>query len=101
MVVTINLAENGGEFPRHFCFGTIFADIICVFISVKEFVYLYVGMTKEEKRIQFAPKRYALYENGILVDVYDSHAAAKKAKHFYIKESYENWLDCVYEIKPY
>lgn len=58
-------------------------------------------MTKEEKRKLYEPKEYALYENGRFKDFFYSHKAAKKAKHFLIKESYDDMLDLNYEIKPY
>ena len=57
-------------------------------------------MTKEEKKEKYSPKRWDLYENGKYVDTFPSHAAAKKAKHFKIKESYDDMLDLYYEIKP-
>lgn len=58
-------------------------------------------MTKEEKIKAFEPKQYALYINGRFYSTYPSHSAAKKALHLKRKESYENWDDDVYEIKPY
>ena len=54
-------------------------------------------MTKEE---QYAPKPYNLYENGILIDSFPSHAEAKKAKHRKTVEAYKDMLDFVYTIKP-
>jgi hypothetical protein len=44
--------------------------------------------------------RWNLYENEEFIDSFPSHAAAKKAKHFKIKESYMDCLDIHYEIKP-
>lgn len=57
-------------------------------------------MTKEEKEKQYAPKRYNLYENGIFIDSFPSHAEAKKAKHRKTVEAYEDMLDFEYTIKP-
>ena len=58
-------------------------------------------MTKEEKATLYEPKSYALYENGILIDVFQSHKQAKAAKHRKMVEAYKDWLDLNYEIKPY
>lgn len=58
-------------------------------------------MTKEEKQEMFKPKRWALYENGEFINCFESHTAAKKAKHFKIKEANNDYLDFDYEIKPY
>lgn len=58
------------------------------------------NMTKEEKAKLYEPKEWALYVNGQFYATYPSHAAAKKEMHFRIKESYENWDDDTYEIKP-
>jgi len=57
-------------------------------------------MTKEEKKKMFEPKKWALYENGQFIDCFDSHAAAKKAKHFKTVEANDDYLDFYYEIKP-
>ena len=56
---------------------------------------------KGNKKEMFAPKPYALYENGVLVSIYDSHKAAKKARYFNQKEADADMLDVEYEIKPY
>ena len=56
-------------------------------------------MTKEEKRKLFKPQRWNLYENGIFIDSFESHAQAKKAKYFKTKEANENWLDLEYTLK--
>lgn len=58
-------------------------------------------MNKEECKIMFQPKEYALYENGELIDIFNSHRSAKKAKYFSKKEANDNMLDLEYEIKPY
>lgn len=57
-------------------------------------------MTKEEKAKLYESKPYALYVNGYFYSSYSSHAAAKKALHFKKKESYDNWDDDEFEIKP-
>ena len=49
----------------------------------------------------FQPKKCALYENGELIEVFDSHRAAKTAKYFKQKEADDNMLDLEYEIKLY
>ena len=36
-------------------------------------------MTKDEKREQFKPKKWGLYNNGKLVRVCSSHTSAKRA----------------------
>lgn len=56
-------------------------------------------MTKEEKAKLYAPKRFALYENGHYIDEFPSHKAAKRAKYFKTKEAYADWLDLTYTIK--
>ena len=56
-------------------------------------------MTKAEKEKLFKPQRWDLYCNGEFVDSFESHAAAKKAKHFAIKSSYKNYTDEYFEIK--
>lgn len=58
-------------------------------------------MNKKERRKMFQPKKCALYENGELIEVFDSHRAAKTAKYFKQKEADDNMLDLEYEIKPY
>lgn len=58
-------------------------------------------ITKEDKAKQFEPKQYALYENGNLISIYDSHKEAKKAKYFQQKEADADMLDIDYTIKPY
>ena len=58
-------------------------------------------MTQEEKQELYKPKEYDLFENGIYVCTFSSHSEAKKVKHQKIKESYENWSDNKYEIKPH
>lgn len=58
-------------------------------------------MNKEERKRMFQPKKYSLYKNGELVDIFDSHRAAKTAKYFSKKEANDNMLDLEYEIKPY
>ena len=55
---------------------------------------------KKEKKIQFDPKLYGLYENGELKTIYPSHKKAKGAKHYYKTIAYNNMLDLEYEIKP-
>lgn len=57
-------------------------------------------MTNEEKAKLYESKPYALYVNGDFHSSYSSHAAAKKAQHFKKKESYDNWDDDEFEIKP-
>lgn len=57
-------------------------------------------MTKEEKAKLFKPKPCGLYENGVLIETFDSHTKAKNAKFRYEKEAEEDWLDLEYEIKP-
>lgn len=56
-------------------------------------------MTKEEKRELYRPHSWCLYENGELIDVFPSHAEAKKRKHQLVVESYRDMLDLNYEIK--
>lgn len=58
-------------------------------------------MTKEQKRKEFAPKPYALYENNELIEIFDSHAKAKAVKYKLQKEAYENMLDLTYKMEPY
>ena len=57
-------------------------------------------MTKEEKKKLYQPKRWNLFENDNFIDSFPSHSAAKKAKHFKIKEAYDDFLDITYTIKP-
>ena len=57
-------------------------------------------LTKEDKRKMFAPKQYALFENGVLVSIYDSHKAAKKARYISQKQANAEMLDLDYVIKP-
>lgn len=58
-------------------------------------------MTNEEKAKLYEPQEWALYINGLFYTTYPSHATAKKTMHFKKKESYENWDDDEFEIKPY
>lgn len=57
-------------------------------------------MIKEEKEKQYAPKRYNLYENGLFIDSFPSHAEAKKVKYRKTVEAHEDMLDLEYTIKP-
>ena len=45
------------------------------------------------------PKKCALYENGKLLNVFQSKSKAKNAKYWKDKEAKENWLDLSYEVK--
>ena len=56
-------------------------------------------MTREEKKRLYAPKRWALYENGNFIDIFESHRAAKDAKYFKTKEAHKDMLDLEYTIK--
>jgi hypothetical protein len=56
-------------------------------------------MTREEKQQLYEPKSYALYENEKLINVYDSHKAAKKAKYYYSVQANKDMLDLSYTIK--
>ena len=58
-------------------------------------------MTKEDKKKIFAPKPFALYENGCFITVFPSHSKAKAAKHRKIIEANQDLLDFTYELKPY
>ena len=57
-------------------------------------------MTHEEKKRLFSPKPYALYEDDRLIGTFDSHKAAKAAKHYHIVMANQDMLDLDYTIKP-
>ena len=56
-------------------------------------------MTKEQKRKEFRPHHWKLYENGNYVDTLDSHAEAKRVKHWMHVEADKNCLDLTYTIE--
>ena len=61
-------------------------------------------MTQEEKEMQFKQKKWAMYNNGVFVTVFDSHTKAKKALHNKCEEMKKypyDYADDYYTIKPY
>lgn len=56
-------------------------------------------MTKEDKREQYKPHNWGLYENDQCIGIYKSHKRAKKAKYFAKREARADWLDCEYKLK--
>ena len=61
-------------------------------------------MTKDEKREQFKPKKWGLYNNGKLVRVCSSHTSAKTALFYKcesLKEHPHRRSNNYYTIKPY
>lgn len=61
-------------------------------------------MTQEEKKEQFKPKEWALYNNEEFITSFPSHKAAKLALHNKCKEMKKypyDYADDYYTIKPY
>lgn len=56
-------------------------------------------MTKEKKKKLYEPHWWNLYENGVFIDSFPSHSAAKKAKHRLKVEAEQDWLDLTYTLK--
>ena len=61
-------------------------------------------MTQEEKKEQFKPKKWALYNNEEFITSFCSHKAAKLALHKkceMMKKYPYDYVDDYYTIKPY